>query len=916
MILQKLELKNFKRYKNEIVTFPDGLTGIVGANGAGKSSIVEGIVFALYGVQGTGVDSEFVLSSMVDPKEKTRVALTFTLDGHDYTVERIFKKSPKTIHHDAHLYGKAGLITDTVSGVADELQRLIGMSATDFRRTIYAGQDELTALITALPSARKDWFLKIVGIHDLQDHITTTLKTRIDEINEQITGISAIIGSIDGDRLTAEIQDNTDKIATINEKRVVTERLLKEESDNLMTITHTIDTLEKGIAEFYRLSQEEVRIQTSLDECTKQIDITRDAIETQQHAIRVIEDSKPDYDRYLEIEAGLPEIRDQVNAYQAAQKALPDKIAEKYKRIKEIDACMEIVNTVTDLQKLIDEQTAIVAKKADVETIHAELLQYEAELNRVNVLISGLSGKITALQAQSDHTDVVDMEVYHQMVDLIQHEDEIQYQYSLVEEEVNAALINLSSIDTTLASIKTQIEHLTDMGEFGECPHCGQSAGEKYPEILARLKQDVTDLNIKRELAVKVHTEADNRQKDLAVTLRTTIPVYKTKVARIDKDWKIQSDIAELEKSLDEQKAWIRDNEIPDASEIKSVYDAILHAEKVTIPALQSKIASVKREEEILHEKQTRLDELIINIGEITDTISRLKPIEEIYHTMQDAIGELKPAYISYLKLNDKKDAFAVSTSAFKEYQDTRHNLEDALDEVKSQLACVQVDTDGYNTVKMAKDASVDKIATMKNHITLMNVELFHATENLQNSKNVMATLYESIKEKATLDEAMQVAKLTRTMMKGFMEHLLSIITGGIAEEANQIISDVTDGRYTRIDITQDYQIMIEDDGGLYPVERFSGGEQDVIAIALRIAISRFLAHHHQMHESTVLIFDEIFGSQDIERRNNLFRLMREQESRFPQILIISHISDVLEEFKSLINVTRDGKYSHVHLSE
>jgi hypothetical protein len=53
-----------------------------------------------------------------------------------------------------------------------------------------------------------------------------------------------------------------------------------------------------------------------------------------------------------------------------------------------------------------------------------------------------------------------------------------------------------------------------------------------------------------------------------------------------------------------------------------------------------------------------------------------------------------------------------------------------------------------------------------------------------------------------------------------------------------------------------------------FPIDRFSGGEQDDIAVALRIALSRSLAGLHQVHESTFLIFDEIFGSQDEGQRN------------------------------------------------
>jgi exonuclease SbcC len=86
-----------------------------------------------------------------------------------------------------------------------------------------------------------------------------------------------------------------------------------------------------------------------------------------------------------------------------------------------------------------------------------------------------------------------------------------------------------------------------------------------------------------------------------------------------------------------------------------------------------------------------------------------------------------------------------------------------------------------------------------------------------------------------------------------------------------------------------------------FPIDRFSGGEQDDIAVARGIALSRYLAELHQVHESTFLIFDEIFGSQDEERRNNLLTALRTQESRFPRILLISHIPDMQGEFTNTL---------------
>ena len=40
MIIDRLVLKNFKRFRDQTICFKDGITGILGNNGTGKSSIV------------------------------------------------------------------------------------------------------------------------------------------------------------------------------------------------------------------------------------------------------------------------------------------------------------------------------------------------------------------------------------------------------------------------------------------------------------------------------------------------------------------------------------------------------------------------------------------------------------------------------------------------------------------------------------------------------------------------------------------------------------------------------------------------------------------------------------------------------------------------------------------------------------
>ena len=161
----------------------------------------------------------------------------------------------------------------------------------------------------------------------------------------------------------------------------------------------------------------------------------------------------------------------------------------------------------------------------------------------------------------------------------------------------------------------------------------------------------------------------------------------------------------------------------------------------------------------------------------------------------------------------------------------------------------------------------------------------------------------------ATLKDEIELLKLTRALIAEYVVYLMQVVRSRLEGEVSRIISEITGGRYEQVLLDEDFNLLVRDVDEDYAIDRFSGGEQDDIAVALRIALSRYLAELHQVHESTFLIFDEIFGSQDEERRSNLLTALRTQESRFPQILLISHIAEMQGEFANtlVIEMGADG---------
>ena len=124
-----------------------------------------------------------------------------------------------------------------------------------------------------------------------------------------------------------------------------------------------------------------------------------------------------------------------------------------------------------------------------------------------------------------------------------------------------------------------------------------------------------------------------------------------------------------------------------------------------------------------------------------------------------------------------------------------------------------------------------------------------------------------------------------------------------LSDLASSFLRDLTNGRYTDLELDEDYVATLLDDGD--PKAVISGGEEDVANLALRLAISQMIAERAGQPLS-LLVLDEIFGSLDEDRRTAVVDLLRSLADRFPQVILITHIDSVREGFDRVVRVGFD----------
>ncbi|MFZ1682543.1 MAG: hypothetical protein WAU88_00295, partial [Candidatus Zixiibacteriota bacterium] len=139
-----------------------------------------------------------------------------------------------------------------------------------------------------------------------------------------------------------------------------------------------------------------------------------------------------------------------------------------------------------------------------------------------------------------------------------------------------------------------------------------------------------------------------------------------------------------------------------------------------------------------------------------------------------------------------------------------------------------------------------------------------------------------------------------------FRKELIAGIRPRLAEAGSRLIADMSGGRYQLMELDEEYNIRLFDGGQFYGIDRYSGGETDLANLCLRLAISMTLTESAGM-ERSMLILDEVFGSQDEGRRELIYQGLAGLKRRFPQILAITHIEELKHRVETVIELVPTG---------
>ena len=399
--------------------------------------------------------------------------------------------------------------------------------------------------------------------------------------------------------------------------------------------------------------------------------------------------------------------------------------------------------------------------------------------------------------------------------------------------------------------LKLQRDKVLDLGEDGECPTCTRVLGETFRTVLDGLDEQLETITVDgryytTRLEQLEHMPGEVRQLDeRRRELQVEVGTLERQLARVQG---AVQEVAQLGREI-ASKEQRHEQLTRDLAAIPAGYDAVRHE---TLRAETGRLAP-------LNDRATRLSTLL----------------------------EREPRLVS-----SRETALAEST-----------RLRQRVEALHAARASVAFSEQDYTELRERQELTLAEARAAEIAVASARAELQSAVASLAQAERAQ----QEYDKAQAAHEALQVdKKLHDELDRAFSDLRTDLnhqLRPELSELASAFLGELTEHRYSELELDDQYNIIVLEDGQPKPV--ISGGEEDLAHLVLRLAISQMIAERAGQSFS-LLVLDEVFGSLDEARRHNVVSLLRGLQDRFEQVVLITHVESVREGLDRVITVEYD----------
>jgi exonuclease SbcC len=852
MIPVEIHIEGFLSYQEPVILNFESfhLACISGANGAGKSSILDAITWVLFGIARSRNDNIInqnsknaeVLFDFEYEKQRFRILRSKTLeksqileffffDEHDkkfrvlteHNSTETQKRINSTLRMDYDtftnasffLQGKADQFTQLTPGQRKEiLSNILGLEIWEtYREITKENRHNMDYDLNRIVATLEEIDLEISQEEQIRNHLRTLeneLQIKSDLKNSRIINLNQarqleqaqlnlkekiIAKRSDLGRKKEQFSQRQARSLQLEEQCRLLDLEIKNaaeiEKDFQLWKAHraNLDQWEEKSLKYFTLQKEISEINQTVELKRNQLQIQVDNLNKEYQNIEVIQNQVPG------LEVQIQDFNDQILLFE--------------KEISKRDVILDDIEK--NQQQLVREQESL----KQLEQKNNDLREHLISFKNAGPNCPFCAQPLTASHRQQ-YEDIVKTEGVERKIKIDEQKEKIK----MLTNSVIKLKYDLSKINDT--EIKLKLIHHQKIEK--------DTVLKNFNETLTKWKEEKSDLLITLPLVLKNESFSDDSAKRLSILM----PALKS--LQYDPDAHQECKKYEMLYRSSEQKK--RNLEIARST---------LNPVRSQLIELKNDLSGLEKE---LGEKQTEL------------TL-----IENEFNTQFSDIPDINQLQIQI-------DQLQIEISQIDQYVGAE----------KQKLIAIENNKTRQKSLSIEKNNLVTQIAR---HIKLE--EAF--------SKNGIPALL--------IEQALPE-------IEDHANQLLEKLTGGAMSVYFQTQSDYKDKK--RQDKKETLEILINDSTGrTRAYEMFSGGEAFRINFAIRMALSQVLAKRAGAQLQT-LVIDEGFGSQDQEGRQRLIESINMIQSDFSKILVITHLDELKEAFPARIEVEKTSSGSKIEV--
>ncbi len=902
MNLVELEISNYRQFHGTHNFTPgeQGMVAIIGANGAGKTTLFEAIEWCLYNP--SSIRNSDLQHRFQGGRPHVRLVLEQPLTGERYEVEREVKSGTtaasvyKVSEPDRPVVQGTRQVTEYVS------KQLIGLPHRAFVATFFTRQKELNFFGSLSAADRRREVGRLLGLETIRIAQETIGKRRIERQSEakaKQAHYDQESANTDFEaaklRISELVSDHKSEveaaISAAESARLAYEHLrerLSTEQNRERANTELLLRLERKNGEVSSLEQRMSAARADIDEieaASRNIDnLAPLASQEAALATRVHE-----HERELERYQRRRSLLDQMGQKEAQESRLLTDIAEVDRNVRLVSrASVPSVGESRPLEVQIDEVMKFVAT-----------LDVVGSSDRAQLLEECRSHAIAVAETAER------VQTFTELADRLQREfDElkggIDPATALTDarkrrEQSQEKLTQARTSRTSLAAQRDRLASMRDRlhkGLVGEaCPTCGKPVSV---EDIAALGGQVDQLNAQIR-TVEQDERAAKLESDSAAELEKQAAERQSKIAglggRLENGRaRIEEEHDRLHVSQERLSASLTELGLPHPPTDNDIRAAQGHARELQRAASHMPlIQRLARDARLLREQQASLQVDLTAVGDVDYDPKTHRSDQEQLERARQARSQIE---ILQRQVDQRTAVEAEIETCVRQT---------AIAEGKLKQIRSEVDDLGFDPATL--EAALADEAQARSSRELALAKQHQAQSALQSAEGELRMVerqesqLQRVRDEAS--EAQRLADQYDRMYREFTrfeQDVVRRVTPALNDLTSQMVDAITDGKYERIEFTEDFGINVFDgEDQQFPLSQFSGGERDVISLCARLALSQLIGGQASTPLQFV-VMDEVFGSLDQVRRQNLMETLHrliDDAGIFRQLFVISHVDDV-----------------------